>query len=110
MDNNRPSKGKMLVDRMWLELTRLGTMRGEVGHQTRDCRSAAAVPNTQRAPFGNQQGVNCYKCGRTGYVKIDCPKLRNQNHGNIVENKTRNKTGNNEATTRAYDIGGGGAN
>ncbi|GJT15636.1 putative reverse transcriptase domain-containing protein [Tanacetum coccineum] len=24
-----------------------------VGHQTRDCRSAAAVPNTQRAPLGN---------------------------------------------------------
>nr|GEV89458.1 putative reverse transcriptase domain-containing protein [Tanacetum cinerariifolium] len=36
----------------------------------------------------------------------DCPKLRNQNRGN----KTRNKTGNNEATTRAYAIGGRGAN
>ncbi|GJY78273.1 putative reverse transcriptase domain-containing protein [Tanacetum coccineum] len=81
-----------------------------VGHQTRDYRSAAAIPNTQRAPFGNQQGVNCYKCGRPGHVKIDCLKLRNQNHGNIVGNKTRNKTGNNKATTRAYAIGGGGAN
>ncbi|GKC71347.1 putative reverse transcriptase domain-containing protein, partial [Tanacetum coccineum] len=53
-----------------------------VGHQTRDCRSGAAVPNTQRAPLGIQQ----------------------------VGNKTRNKTGNNEATTRACTIGGGGAN
>ncbi|GJU44924.1 putative reverse transcriptase domain-containing protein [Tanacetum coccineum] len=70
----------MLVGRMWLELTRLGTMRGKVGHQTRDYRSAAAVPNTQRAQLGNQVG-----------------------------NKTRNKTGNNKATTRAYAIGGGGA-
>ncbi|GKA16389.1 putative reverse transcriptase domain-containing protein [Tanacetum coccineum] len=81
-----------------------------VGHQTRDYRSAAAVPNTQRALFGNQQGVICYECGRPGHVKIDYPKLRNQNHGNIDGNKTRNKTGNNEATARSYAIGGGGAN
>nr|GEW47439.1 reverse transcriptase domain-containing protein [Tanacetum cinerariifolium] len=36
----------------------------------------------------------------------DFPKLRNQN----IRNKTRNKTRNNEATSRAYAIGGGGAN
>ncbi|GJX88368.1 putative reverse transcriptase domain-containing protein [Tanacetum coccineum] len=81
-----------------------------VGHQTRDCRSAAAVPNTQRALFGNQQGVICYECGRPGHVKRDCPKLRNQNHGNRVGNKTGNKTGNNEATTRAYVIDERGSN
>ncbi|GJW67533.1 putative reverse transcriptase domain-containing protein [Tanacetum coccineum] len=81
-----------------------------VGHQTRDCRSAAAVPNTQRAPLGNQQGVICYECGRPGHVKRECPKLRNQNHGNRVGNKTGNQTGGNEATARAYAIGGGGTN
>ncbi|GJT05293.1 putative reverse transcriptase domain-containing protein [Tanacetum coccineum] len=80
-----------------------------VGHQTRDCRSAAAVLNTQIAQLGNQQGVICYECGRPRHVKRDCPKLRNQNHVNRVGNKTRNKTGNNKATTRAYAIGGGGA-
>ncbi|GJX20949.1 putative reverse transcriptase domain-containing protein [Tanacetum coccineum] len=41
----------------------------------------------------------------------DCPKLRNQNYGNKTGNKNRNKTGNqtgsNEATTKAYAIGGG---
>ncbi|GJR49420.1 putative reverse transcriptase domain-containing protein [Tanacetum coccineum] len=81
-----------------------------VGHQTRDYRSAAAVPNTQRALLGNQQGVICYECGRPRHVKRECPKLRNQNHGNRVGNKTGNQTGGNEATATAYAIGGGGTN
>ncbi|GKA37728.1 putative reverse transcriptase domain-containing protein [Tanacetum coccineum] len=102
MDNNHHLRGKM-----WLELTRLGTMRREVGHQTRHCRSATAVPNTQRAPLGNQQGVIFYECGRLGHVKRECPKLRNRNHGNRVGNKNGNQTGGNEATARAYAIGGG---
>ncbi|GKC66372.1 putative reverse transcriptase domain-containing protein, partial [Tanacetum coccineum] len=72
--------------------------------------STTAVPNTQRALFRNQQGVICYECGRPGHVKRDCPKLRYQNHGIIVGNKTGNKIGNNKATVRAYAIGGGGAN
>ncbi|GJW78734.1 hypothetical protein Tco_0140416 [Tanacetum coccineum] len=47
---------------------------------------AAAISNMQRAPFGNQQGVICYECGRPGHAS------------------------NNEATIRAYAIGRGGAN
>nr|GFA28599.1 reverse transcriptase domain-containing protein [Tanacetum cinerariifolium] len=43
--------------------------------------------------------------GQDHYRK-DCPKLRNQNR----ESKTKNKTGSNEATARAYAIRGGGAN
>ncbi|GKB25745.1 putative reverse transcriptase domain-containing protein [Tanacetum coccineum] len=39
-----------------------------------------------------------------------CPKLRNQNRGNKTGNKTGNQTGSNEATAKAYAIGGGGAN
>nr|GEW12185.1 putative reverse transcriptase domain-containing protein [Tanacetum cinerariifolium] len=70
-------------------------------------RAYTARNNKRR---GNQQGIICYECGRPGHVKRECPKLRNQNHGNRVGNKTRNKMGNNEATTRAYAIGGGGAN
>ncbi|GKC61867.1 putative reverse transcriptase domain-containing protein [Tanacetum coccineum] len=68
---------------------------------TKDCTTNVA-PKTQRAPVGNQSGVICYECGRSGHYRKDCPKLRNQNRGN--------KTGNNEATARAYAIGGGGAN
>ncbi|GKF18483.1 reverse transcriptase domain-containing protein, partial [Tanacetum coccineum] len=49
-----------------------------------------------------------------GRVLKDCPKLRNQNRGNKTGNKngnkTENQTGGNEATARAYAIGGGGTN
>ncbi|GJU65971.1 ribonuclease H-like domain-containing protein [Tanacetum coccineum] len=65
----------------------------KVRHQTRDCRAAIA-PNTQRAPVGNQQGIICYKYGRPGHFRRDCPKLRNQNRGNQTRNKNGNKTGN----------------
>ncbi|GKD99712.1 putative reverse transcriptase domain-containing protein [Tanacetum coccineum] len=85
------------------------TMRGgnckRVGHMTRDCTTAVAS-NTQRASLGNQPGIVCYECGRPGHYRKDCPKLRNQNR----RNKTGNKTGSNEATTKAYAIRGGGAN
>ncbi|GJT39648.1 putative reverse transcriptase domain-containing protein [Tanacetum coccineum] len=85
----------------------------KVGHLTRDC-TATITPNTQRAPVGNQQGVVCYECGRPGHFRKDCPKLRNQNRGNQTRNRVGNKTGNqtggNEATAKAYAIGGGGTN
>ncbi|GJW84569.1 putative reverse transcriptase domain-containing protein [Tanacetum coccineum] len=71
---------------------------------------AAIAPNTQRAPVGNQQGIICYECGRPGHFRRDCPKLRNQNRGNQTRNKNGNQTGGNEATAKAYAIGGGGTN
>ncbi|GJY54308.1 putative reverse transcriptase domain-containing protein [Tanacetum coccineum] len=63
-----------------------------------------------RAPVGNQPGIVCYECGRSGHFRKDCPKLRNPNRGNKNGNKTKNQTGGNEGTTRAYAIGGGGTN
>ncbi|GJS64755.1 reverse transcriptase domain-containing protein [Tanacetum coccineum] len=81
-----------------------------VGHITRDC-TAKVTPNTQRALVGNQPGIVCYECGRPGHFRKDYPKLRNQNRGNKTGNKngnkTRNQTGSNEATAKAYVIGGG---
>nr|GFC80363.1 hypothetical protein [Tanacetum cinerariifolium] len=75
----------------------------KVGHQTRDCR-VTVNPNTQGAAVENQQGVICYECRRPRHFRKDCPKLRNQNRGNQIRNKTGNKTGGNEVITRAYAI------
>ncbi|GKG24629.1 hypothetical protein Tco_0395257, partial [Tanacetum coccineum] len=63
-----------------------------------------------RAPVGYQQGIVCYEYGRLRHFRKDCPKLRNQNHGNQTRNRVGNKTGDNEATAKAYAIGGGGTN
>nr|GEU78011.1 putative reverse transcriptase domain-containing protein [Tanacetum cinerariifolium] len=84
---------------------------------TRDY-TAAAAPNTQRAPVRNQSGVVCYECGRPRHFRKDSPKLRSQNRRNKIGNKTGNdvslcvgnKNGNNEVTARAYAIRGGEAN
>ncbi|GKD99495.1 putative reverse transcriptase domain-containing protein, partial [Tanacetum coccineum] len=83
-----------------------------VGHMTRDCKVTVTL-NTQRTPVGNQHGIVCYECGRPGHFRKDCPKLKNQNcrnkSGNENGNKTENQTRGNEATAKAYAIGGGGA-
>ncbi|GJY28428.1 putative reverse transcriptase domain-containing protein [Tanacetum coccineum] len=70
------------------------------------CSKAAVTATPQRAPIRNQTRNACYECGRPEHYRSECPKLRNQNQGN----KIGNKTGNNKATARVYAIGGGGAN
>nr|GEX76150.1 hypothetical protein [Tanacetum cinerariifolium] len=54
----------------------------------------------------NENIARAYTAGNNERKGKDCPKLRNQNRGN----QTRNKTGGNEVTTKAYAIGGGGTN
>ncbi|GKE77657.1 putative reverse transcriptase domain-containing protein, partial [Tanacetum coccineum] len=107
--NPRDNHGQQLLFKRQ-NVSRQNMARAYTTGNNKRVGSAAAVPNTQRAPIGNQQSVICYECGRLGHVKRDCPKLRNQNHGNSIGNETRNKTGNNEATARAYAIDGGGSN
>nr|GEV12548.1 hypothetical protein [Tanacetum cinerariifolium] len=69
--------------------------------------------NERKGYVGSLSYCNKYKLHHEGpctvrygncqdHYRKDCPKLRNQNRGNT--------TGSNEATTRAYAIGGGGAN
>ncbi|GKE44232.1 putative reverse transcriptase domain-containing protein [Tanacetum coccineum] len=43
---------------------------------------------------------NCKKCGKQGHYRSDCPKLKNQTHGN--------QAGNEQARGRDYALGGGG--
>nr|GEV39783.1 retrovirus-related Pol polyprotein from transposon TNT 1-94 [Tanacetum cinerariifolium] len=81
----------------------------KIRHQTKDCR-VTVTPNTQGAIVGNQQGIGCHECGRPRHFRKDCPKLRSQNRRNQTRNKSGNKTGGNEVTTKAYAIGYGGTN
>ncbi|GKA97495.1 reverse transcriptase domain-containing protein [Tanacetum coccineum] len=53
----------------------------KVGHLARDCKATADATN-QRAPRTTQNIVTCFECGRQGHFRKECPKLRNQNHGN----------------------------
>ncbi|GKE22949.1 hypothetical protein Tco_1434461, partial [Tanacetum coccineum] len=80
-----------------------------VSHMNRDCTAAVAL-NTHRASVRNQPGVVCYECGRPRHYRKDSQKLRNQNCRTKTRNKIGNKTGGNEATTKAYATGGGGVN
>ncbi|GKD15431.1 reverse transcriptase domain-containing protein [Tanacetum coccineum] len=75
---------------------------GKIGHLTRDCKPAVPATVNQMAPVVNQRIATCFECGRQGYFKKDCPKLKNQNHGNkpVIP----------EAIGKAYTIGGGDAN
>ncbi|GKC97832.1 putative reverse transcriptase domain-containing protein [Tanacetum coccineum] len=104
MGSNQLSSNKMLEARMWQELTRQETLseRGMLGLSS-TTTSACCIMKGHRASVRNQPGVVCNECGRLRHFRKDCPKLRNQNR----RNKTGNKTGNNEATTMAYAIGGG---
>ncbi|GJZ37768.1 putative reverse transcriptase domain-containing protein [Tanacetum coccineum] len=113
IDGNNKKKGyvgslpywnKCKLHHVGPRIVRCGNCK-RVSHIARDCKVIVTL-NTQRASVGNQLGIVYYECGRPGHFRKDCLKLRNQNRGN----KTENQTGGNEATTRAYAIGGGGAN
>ncbi|GKF33409.1 reverse transcriptase domain-containing protein [Tanacetum coccineum] len=70
----------------------------------KDCKNAVAVPTTQRALVVNQRVPTCFEYGGQGHYKNECPKLKNQNHGNKAGKKTK------EAKGKAYVLGGGEAN
>nr|GEX04219.1 hypothetical protein [Tanacetum cinerariifolium] len=65
-----------------------------VGHLTRDCRSPAAT--------NNKRNLTSYEYGNQGHYRSDCPKLKNQNHGNQV--------GGTGAREMVHALGGGETN
>ncbi|GKE72683.1 reverse transcriptase domain-containing protein, partial [Tanacetum coccineum] len=73
----------------------------KVGHLTRDCKVTNSTTSTQRGQIVNQRVFTCFECGRQGNFRSDCPKLKDQNHGN----KTGNKNGVGEAKGKAYVLG-----
>ncbi|GJX09423.1 putative reverse transcriptase domain-containing protein [Tanacetum coccineum] len=64
----------------------------------RDYKVATAA-TTRGDPVVQQRTVTCFECGRQGYFKKDCPKLKNPSHGKQATNG--------EAQGRAYALGGG---
>ncbi|GKB30753.1 putative reverse transcriptase domain-containing protein [Tanacetum coccineum] len=69
-----------------------------VGHLAHDYRSPvnANTANNQRV-IGVGQKATCFECGSQGHFKRECPKLKNNNRGNLV--------GNDNAVARAYAVG-----
>ncbi|GJV75472.1 putative reverse transcriptase domain-containing protein [Tanacetum coccineum] len=65
------------------------------GHTTNDCRVNTNNNNNNNSNK-NQKARACYKCGNTGHIKKNCPKLKNRG------NRNRNGT----AQRRAYALGG----
>ncbi|GKD95166.1 putative reverse transcriptase domain-containing protein, partial [Tanacetum coccineum] len=78
----------------------------KVGHLTQNCKVTISTTSTHRGQVVNQRVFTCFECGRQGYYRSDCPKLKDQNRGN----KAGNKTGVGEARGKAYVLGGGDAN
>ncbi|GJU30323.1 putative reverse transcriptase domain-containing protein, partial [Tanacetum coccineum] len=74
-----------------------------VSHLARDCRSTANAntANNQRGTRAGQKPT-CYECGAQGHFKRDCPKLKNNNHGN--------QGGNGNAPAKVYAVGRAGTN
>ncbi|GKD17200.1 putative reverse transcriptase domain-containing protein, partial [Tanacetum coccineum] len=74
--------------------------------QNVDYKVTNFATSTQSGQIVNQRVLTCFECGRQGHYKSDCPKLKDQNHGN----KARNKNGVGEARGKAYVLGAGDAN
>ncbi|GKF57206.1 putative reverse transcriptase domain-containing protein, partial [Tanacetum coccineum] len=102
--NNHPTNDRILGDRMLLEPMWLVTMRRR--NMKVPYLSATSVTNpttpTQKGQIVNQRVVTCFECGAQGHYRKDCPKIKNQNHGN----KARVP----DARGRAYALGGGDVN
>ncbi|GJW30878.1 putative reverse transcriptase domain-containing protein [Tanacetum coccineum] len=63
-------------------------------------KSGSPTPTAdQRAPVANQRTLICFECGKQGDYCSECPKIKNQNHGNAARSG--------EDQGRVYALGGG---
>nr|GEZ23084.1 putative reverse transcriptase domain-containing protein [Tanacetum cinerariifolium] len=60
-------------------------------------------PSFKRQNISGQNVARAYTAGNNKKRGMDCPKLRNQNHGNQTRNRVGNKTGN-ETGGHPFDI------
>ncbi|GJZ95367.1 putative reverse transcriptase domain-containing protein [Tanacetum coccineum] len=81
----------------------------KVGHLAKDCRSRSANANNNNRNNNNhnnnnnnQKGNGCYECGAQEHFKRNCPKLKNNDHGN--------QAGNDRAPAKVYVVRNTGAN
>ncbi|GJX56863.1 putative reverse transcriptase domain-containing protein [Tanacetum coccineum] len=51
-------------------------MCNRVRHLTRDCKVMISTTSTQRGQIVNQRVLTCFECGRQGYCRSDCLKLK----------------------------------
>nr|GEX29697.1 hypothetical protein [Tanacetum cinerariifolium] len=74
-----------------------------VVHLARDYRSSKNA-NTANNQKGTRAGpkATCFECGAQGHFKRECPKLKNNNHGN--------QGGNSNAPAKVYVVGNAGTN
>ncbi|GKE58254.1 hypothetical protein Tco_1497439, partial [Tanacetum coccineum] len=89
--------------------------RPNVGGQ--NVARAYTAGNNKRKPYNgpfplcnkcklHHEGPCTVKCRKQGHYRSDCPKMKDQNHGN----KAGNQNGIGEARGKAYVLGGGDAN
>ncbi|GJZ56733.1 putative reverse transcriptase domain-containing protein [Tanacetum coccineum] len=102
-----------LMDQKLKGYARSAEKKRRLDNNTRDNHGQQSV--FKRQNVRGQYVARAYTAGNNerkgpGHFRKDCPKFRNQNRGNKTGNKNGNKTRGNEATARAYAIGGGGTN
>ncbi|GKB06655.1 putative reverse transcriptase domain-containing protein [Tanacetum coccineum] len=87
------------IQKMETELWNLSVKNNDMATYTQ--RSVVTI-TTQGTPGPYQGVVTCFECGVQGHYQKDCPKVKNQNHGN----KARVP----DARGKTYVLGGGYAN
>ncbi|GKD72807.1 putative reverse transcriptase domain-containing protein [Tanacetum coccineum] len=82
--NNNKTRGRTLVEPRLLGLVRKGSMV-DLCQNVPSATTIIMVHVHQSVTSetrANQRGNGCYECGAQGHFKRECPKLKNNNHGN----------------------------